>query len=127
MFKEHTVAPTIDHIAIVVDNLDEAADWYITNCGGEVTHKEDTYYRLQLENTCIALILSSHGPSKPHIGILVECLEDLPEHLGQVVEHRDGTHGVYVTDPWGNHVEYICYNNEECKEKFLSYRKPPTS
>ena len=116
------MASTIDHIAIVVDNLEEAACWYIEHCGGEVTHKEDTYYRLEVENTTLALILSSHGPSRPHIGVLVECIEDLPKEKGQYVQHRDGTHGVYVIDPWGNHLEYICYNNKDCKEKFLSYR-----
>ena len=51
---------TIDHIAIVVDDLDEASKWYTDACGGTVTHKENTYYRLQLENTCLALILSSY-------------------------------------------------------------------
>ena len=49
------MASTLDHIAIVVDDLDEAAEWYISHCGGEVTHKQDTYYRLQLDNTCLAL------------------------------------------------------------------------
>ena len=39
---------TLDHIAIVVENLEEAAQWYTEHCGGEVTHKQDTYYRLQL-------------------------------------------------------------------------------
>ena len=112
----------LDHIALVVDDLEEAAAWYTEHCGGEVTHKQDTYYRLQLENTCIALLLSSHAPNRPHTAVLVECLEDLPKEKGQYVQHRDGTHGVYVTDPWGNHLEYICYNTEECKDKFLSYR-----
>ena len=116
------MSATIDHIAIVVEDLEEAAGWYINACGGIITHKEDTYYRLQLENTCLALVLSSHGPNRPHVGILVECIEDLPKSKGQYIEHRDGTHGVYITDPWGNHLEYICYNNEECQEAFLSYR-----
>ncbi len=119
------MASTIDHIAIVVDDLEKAAEWYAEHCEGEVTHKQDTYYRLEVHNTTIALILSSHGPNRPHIGILVESLEDLPIEKGQYVKHRDGTHGVYVTDPWGNHLEYICYNTEECKEKFLSYRGTP--
>lgn len=123
MFKENTMTAVIDHIAIVVDNLDEAAEWYMETCGGTVTYKEDTYYRLQLENICIALILSSHGPNRPHIAVLVDCLEDLPKEKGEYVKHRDGTHGVYVTDPYGNHVEYICYSNEECKEKFLSHNR----
>lgn len=116
------MSATIDHIAIVVENLEEAAKWYTDACGGIITHKEDTYYRLQLDNTCLALVLSSHGPNRPHVSVLVECLEDLPKSKGQYVEHRDGTHGVYVTDPWGNHLEYICYNNKECEKTFLSYR-----
>ena len=90
------MASTLDHIALIVDDLEEAAAWYAEHCGGIVTHKQDTYYRLHLE--------------------------DLPKEKGLYVQHRDGTHGVYVTDPWGNHLEYICYNTEECKEKFLSYR-----
>jgi catechol 2,3-dioxygenase-like lactoylglutathione lyase family enzyme len=111
------VVSVVDHIAIVVDNLEEAAQWYTEYCGGEVTHRQDTYYRLQLQNTCIALLLSSHKPNKPHVAVLVECIEDLPKDKG--------THVEYVTDPWGNHLEYICYNTEECKEKFLSYRGTP--
>ena len=76
------MSATIDHIAIVVEDLEEAAKWYTNACGGIITHKEDTYYRLQLENTCLALVLSSHGPNRPHVGILVECLEDLPKSKG---------------------------------------------
>ena len=82
----------LDHIAIVVDDLEEAAQWYTEHCGGEVTHKQDTYYRLQLENICVALLLESHAPNRPHIAVLVECLEDLPKEKGQYVQHRDGTH-----------------------------------
>ena len=38
MFKEITMTTVIDHIAIVVDDLDEAAEWYMETCGGAVTH-----------------------------------------------------------------------------------------
>ena len=38
------MSATIDHIAIVVEDLEEAAGWYTDACGGIITHKEDTYY-----------------------------------------------------------------------------------
>jgi extradiol dioxygenase family protein len=44
-----------------------------------------------------------------HFGILVDDKEDLPEG-GERVEHRDGTIGVYVKDPFGNYLEYIWYS-----------------
>jgi len=107
----------IDHIAIVVDDLKEAESWYTTALEASVTHREDTYIRLKVANTHIALIDSAHGPNVPHIGILCCEIDDLPEG-GTRVEHRDGTTGVYKKDPWGNTVEYIHYA-EQCKEKFL--------
>ena len=105
----------IDHIAIVVGDLDEAEAWYTNHLGGEITHREDTYYRLKLENTNIALIKDEKY--HPHIGILAE-IEEFPENSRRVV-HRDGTVGAYVTDPWDNHIEFICYSGN-CKEKFLN-------
>ena len=84
------MSATIDHIAIVVDDLDEAAAWYTEACGGVITHKQDTYYRLQLDNACLALLLSSHEPNRPHVSVLVECLEDLPKEKGQYVLRKEG-------------------------------------
>ena len=46
-----------------------------------------------------------------HIGVLIENIEDLPQK-GYRKEHRDGTVGVYVKDPYGNMVEYIWYSEE---------------
>ena len=48
-----------------------------------------------------------------HIAIKVSDLE-LPTE-GERVEHRDGTIGVYVKDPFGNYIEYIWYSPDQGK------------
>ena len=46
-----------------------------------------------------------------HIGVLIENYEDLPD-VGTRIQHRDGTIGVYVKDPFGYTVEYIWYSEK---------------
>ena len=107
---------TVDHIAVLVDDLNVAEEWYTSNLKAKITFRDKKYIRLKLKNTNIALIDKKHYPHA-HIGILVENAEDLPSN-GFRVEHRDGTVGVYVEDPFGNYLEYICYSDNQ-KEVFL--------
>jgi extradiol dioxygenase family protein len=72
--------------------------------------------RLKVGNTNIALIDEAHYPWA-HIGVLVNNFEDLPD-FGQRIQHRDGTVGVYVKDPFGNYIEYIWYSQDQ-SETFL--------
>lgn len=97
----------IDHIAIKVADLKQAEQWYLEHLKAEITFRDYKYIRLKVGNTNIALIDEAYYPW-PHIGVLVENQDDLPEK-GQRVEHRDGTIGVYVKDPFGNYIEYIWY------------------
>ena len=107
----------IDHIAILVDDLDKAEEWYLEHTKADVTFRDGKYVRITVDNTNIALIDRAHYPCA-HIGLLVENIEDLPTDKGEVVKHRDGTIGVYVKDPFGNYLEYIWYSNDQ-KEVFL--------
>ena len=107
----------IDHIAILVDDLEIAETWYLNHLNAVVTFRDDKYIRLSTENSNIALIDKQHYPDA-HIGILVENKEDLPIEKGKVVKHRDGTTGVYVKDPFGNYLEYIWYSDDQ-KKVFL--------
>ena len=107
----------VDHIAIVVDDLLVAEEWYTQKLNGKVTFRDPKYIRMRVSNTNIALIDKKHYPH-PHFGILVEKIEDLPLELGDTVYHRDGTVGVYVKDPFGNYLEYIYYSDEQ-KKVFL--------
>ena len=108
----------MDHIAILVDNLELAEKWYCEQLQCEVTYRDKKYIRVQTQNVNIALIDKKHYPYA-HIGILVENLKDLPMEKGEVVKHRDGTVGVYVKDPFGNYLEYIWYSDQQ-KEVFLN-------
>ena len=104
---------TIDHIAILVDNLDASQDWYENNLEAICEYSDKFYRRMRFKNCTVALI-SKHRYPYAHIGILTECKEDLPQD-GERVEHRDGTIGVYQFDPDGNCIEHIWYN-QNCKK-----------
>ena len=102
----------VDHIAIKVSDLKIAEEWYVNNLNAEVTYRDEKYLRLKVSNTNIALIDEKHYPWA-HTGFLVDNYEDLPIEKGKVVEHRDGTVGVYVKDPFGNYLEYIWYSDNQ--------------
>jgi len=106
----------VDHVAILVEDLKISEKWYTEALGGEITHRQENYVRLKVQNTNIALLDKSYATSKPHIGILCPNFSDLPE-VGAKVSHRDGTTGVYLEDPDGNMLEFIHYN-EKC-QKFI--------
>ena len=106
---------TVDHIAVLVENLEVSQKWYEKVCGAELIFDDFKYKRMQLNNTTIALIDKKHY-EYAHIGLIVENYNDLPLNEGEVVQHRDGTTGCYMTDPDGNVVELIHYN-QECKNK----------
>ena len=108
----------VDHIALRVSDLAVAEEWYTSQLDGEVTFRDPKYIRMKLSNTNIALIDEKHYPY-PHFGILVEKKENLADLEGIRVEHRDGTVGVYVNDPFGNYLEYIWYSEDQ-KKVFLN-------
>jgi extradiol dioxygenase family protein len=101
----------IDHIAIKVSDLKEAEKWYLEHLSAQITFQDHKYTRLRVGNTNIALIDERFYPHA-HIGVLVKSKEELPE-AGERVQHRDGTIGVYVKDPFGNYIEYIWYSQDQ--------------
>jgi len=108
----------VDHIAILVDDLEIAEKWYLEHLEGEVVFRDKKYVRVRVENTHLALIDKNHYKDA-HFAILVNNYEDLPRSKGLTVKHRDGTVGVYVKDPFGNYLEYIWYSDGQ-KDTFLS-------
>ena len=108
----------IDHIAVLVDDLETAEAWYTEKLQAEVSFRDSKYVRIRVANTKFALIDKNHY-SHAHFGILVDNKDDLPLNDGIIVHHRDGTIGVYVEDPFGNYLEYIWYSDEQ-KKVFLN-------
>lgn len=105
----------VDHIAVLVEDLEISREWYEETLGAEVVFTDHKYVRMKLENVNIAIIDKRYY-QHPHFAVLVHDYGDLPSNLGEIVHHRDGTTGCYVKDPDGNMVEFIHYS-DECKEK----------
>ena len=76
------IMKTVDHIAIRVKNIDKCRKWWEDNCGAKCVYSTNSYHRMQLSNTTIALIDETtyeHG----HVGILVNYKENLQRRLEQ--------------------------------------------
>jgi len=93
----------IDHIAIVVTNINHAVNWYKENRNCEVIHQDKSWAELQFENIKLALVLP----------------QDLPAHIAFVDEtvvngekNTDGSESLYDHDTFGNIIEKIKYNKE---------------
>lgn len=91
----------IDHVALSVSNIEEAAAWYQQHFCCRVVYQDETWAMLQFANTRLALVLPDRHP--PHLGFYKAKAKD----FGLLKPHRDGTASVYVTDPAGNSVEIL--------------------
>lgn len=97
----------LDHVAIKVSDIDTASKWYCDILGSKIIYETDSYKKIQLNNTILAII-DENRYKHSHIGILVNNLEEFPEN-GHIINHRDGSVGCYVLDPFGNCLEFIYY------------------
>ncbi len=98
---DKSVLDTMDHIAITVNNINEAVAWYSNNFKCQITFQDDTWAYLEFANIRLALVVASQHPS--HIGFAVENAAK----YGVLKTHRDGTRSVYIRDPAGNAIELL--------------------
>lgn len=91
----------LHHLAIEVDDVAAAADWYAARFRCRVAYRDATWALLEFENLAVALV--TRGDHPPHFGV---CREDAAA-FGEVRTHRDGVRYVYITDPSGNTVEVV--------------------
>ena len=92
---------TIDHIAIPVEDVATALDWYKSKFQCEVTYQDDTWAFIKFGNVKLALVIPSQHPA--HIAFV----SPEAEKSGALKLHRDGTRSCYVTDPAGNSIEIM--------------------
>ena len=52
----------VDHIAILVDDLAVAEEWYTDKLSGKVTFRDPKYIRMRVSNVNIPLIDKKHYP-----------------------------------------------------------------
>jgi len=92
----------IDHIALQVDDIAEAVNYY-REYGSKVLYQDETWAFLQFDNIKLAFVVKTQHPA--HIAFEVN---DFSES-DKVKLHRDSTTSVYKRDPWGNIYELIKY------------------
>jgi catechol 2,3-dioxygenase-like lactoylglutathione lyase family enzyme len=92
---------SIDHIAIPVEDVASAVDWYTRTFQCEVTYRDDTWAFLKFGNIKLALVIPSQHPA--HIAFV----SPEADKFGALKLHRDGTRSCYVKDTEGNSVEIM--------------------
>ena len=91
----------IDHVAIVVDNIDVALSWYTKTFECEVEWHDESWALIAFQNCKLALVMGHQHPA--HIAVL--CGD--AQRFGKPKMHRDGTRSVYCRDVDGNFVEFL--------------------
>ena len=99
---------SIDHVALVVSDINASVSWYAENFNALVDYQDDSWAMLNIGGDKIAL--TQKGTHPPHVAILVESIEDFPDNA-EVKTHRDGSHYFYAKDLDENIIEYICYES----------------
>ena len=100
----------LDHIAIRVGNIDAAIKWYKSNLGAEIKYSDESWAMMDIGGSKLALVLGEIHP--PHIAFSLSENAKFGDK-SEVKSHRDGSHYVYLDDPFGNTIEIIKYFNRE--------------
>ncbi len=101
----------LHHLAISVNDIASAVDWYTTNFRCSISYQDGTWALLKFANTHLALVLPGQHP--PHLGFT----SPHAEKYGELKLHRDGTRSVYTSDPFGNVIEFL--DEESCRQAGL--------
>ena len=100
----------LDHVAVSSTDIAASVAWYVETLGASVLYQDSTWAFLRLGQGKLALVSPSQHP--PHTALRVDeaALAQAAAEAGKPIDtHRDGTRGIYVSDPDGNQVELIHY------------------
>ncbi len=104
------MAMKFDHVAVPSNDIARSVEWYREHFAASVLYQDKTWAFLNIGGTKLALVSPQQHP--PHVAIDVseEELTAASKQSGVPIDnHRDGTKGIYIHDPFGNAVELICY------------------
>jgi catechol 2,3-dioxygenase-like lactoylglutathione lyase family enzyme len=106
----------LGHVAIKVENVERAAEFY-QNLGLELAWKDSDWAYLKAGQGGLALLGPGYAQAGPHFGFVFDnraAIDEAFERLSQtdikltpVHEHRDGTASFYGRDLDGNWFEYL--------------------
>ena len=94
----------IDHIAIVVKDLNDTLAWYLVHFNAQLIYQDETWAMIEFQNIKLAFVIPNQHPA--HIGFNSENAEC----YGKLTLHRDGSNSCYVKDPSGNIVEFVKFS-----------------
>lgn len=92
---------SLHHVAIQVDDIVRAVDWYLARFNTRVDYQDESWALLGFENISLALVRPDQHPA--HIAVT----HRQAETFGRLTRHRDGTESVYIQDSEGNSVEIM--------------------
>ena len=101
------MALKFDHIAIQVENICDAVEWYSSNLNAKVLKSYDDWATLLVGNLCLSLTIDNH-PS--HIAFEVEDVDLFPCSAEEIKTHRDGSLFYYQEAPDGTIIEWIYWS-----------------
>lgn len=106
----------LGHVAICVENIDRAAEFY-QNLGMNLVWKDADWAYLKAGEDGLALLSPNYDQAGPHFGFIFDDraemeaayaqLQQQQLHITPIHEHRDGTASFYGRDPDGNWFEYL--------------------
>jgi catechol 2,3-dioxygenase-like lactoylglutathione lyase family enzyme len=97
----------IDHLVVMVADLEQSMHWYTTSFNCEVLYTTPTLAVLQFGN--IKLVLSLPSEQRPHVAYKKETASE----FGEIIEQGDLCHSTFVADPTGNLVELVTKSIDE--------------
>ncbi|MGF1580427.1 MAG: VOC family protein [Gemmataceae bacterium] len=92
---------TLHHIAIPVDDVGKAVDWYTQTFRCTIDYQDETWALLGFDNIKMALVIPEQHPA--HVAFV----HPEAESFGELKPHRDGTRSIYINDTAGNAVEIM--------------------
>ncbi len=112
----------INHVALVVDDVDEALEWYGTLFDINLRGRTDTHAFIDMGDQFLALTESEQedDPSDEHrhFGLVVDEPSAVARQLAELEADRLRTDGFDFRDPWGNRIQIVKYENVQfTKEK----------
>lgn len=89
----------MEHVAIVVNDIEQAVRWYQTSFICELIWQEKQQALLQFANIRLQLVLPSL--QQPHLAFT----RTDAATLGELREQAGGLHSTFIADPTGNIIE----------------------
>ncbi len=106
----------LGHVAICVQDIDKAVDFY-QSLGLELVWKDRDWAYLKAGDDGLALLSPSYHQARNHFGFVFGDRQEMEAHhlqlkdqgipVSTILEHRDGTASFYGQDPDGNCFEYL--------------------